>query len=104
VALALDGDPATAPQISMRSGVAERAVRTACAQLERAGVAERTGAGRALLREGADVCVGRAARGVACGLWGECLVSRAWLARLEVGRGEAVERLPASAFPSRGEA
>jgi len=84
VALALPQDvPATAIAIARETGVPVQTVRSTLAALERAGVARKSVSGRACLREGARICVEKAAAGESCDMWGACAVSAALTRRLD---------------------
>lgn len=64
--------------LSRRAGVPVGTARWAGEQLVDAFILERGRMGRLALRDGAGLCISRAASGERCELWGKCAVSRAW--------------------------
>lgn len=78
VAAALSTIPSSVAELAERAGVGEGTARWCGAELGRAHLIERTQSGRMALREGADVCLRKAAAGEKCNLWGRCAMSRAW--------------------------
>lgn len=91
LALAMDETPASALALSERSAVPLGTVRWIIPVLAGATLAERTRNGRTFLREGAATCIAKAVAAERCDRWGQCPVSKAWLAE-RVGAEEASAR------------
>lgn len=77
VARALDERPRAHPEIAQRADVPVGSVRWIVPLLVQAGMATKGPSGRVALRNGARLCVAKAAGAAPCDAWGRCEVSRA---------------------------
>jgi predicted transcriptional regulator len=82
IARALDDLPRTATDVADRAGVSVGEVRWAATVLEQALLLQKSRAGLLTLREGADVCRGKAASAEPCDRWGRCPMAEAWARRM----------------------
>lgn len=80
VALAASDYPENLPRLASRAGVPLGSTRWVTNVLVDAFLLERNRYGRLALRRGAETCLGPAASGRTCDLWGKCPISRAWRA------------------------